>query len=415
RDNRTIASMAELMKDGWLIERSIHPRDPWVRGTDTPWRNREFKHYLTTERDNWISEGYDGENKKNYTMSMILRPGETLTRWWEPRLQKFESPDKDPLAPIRYANGQLVWEPNLEKVDLLDYCQFEKWDNISSRQRDRFEPAVHVAEFQDEQYSRPSRFAIVTASPYPVVGSRFQARVFKSDQGRDRLTVNFAGPGWGGGEEVYNFQWGGGHEEIDLLLDPFVYKSAPVYTYRMVFQAASGKSSSHQERSGLEWFRQVTDLQVSPHSLPALSLGHNVIRWCDGSDGARQVRITYTWRERNDNTAPGVVTRAVSPDRFDTLTPLLEWQPARDPDKGDEVVDYQVMLSLRPDCRWPLSPATYRNVDGPQCRWQVPESFLLPATTYCWKVRARDGRGAVGQWGEVFKFTTADKIEQASR
>ncbi|MFH1070967.1 MAG: transglutaminase-like domain-containing protein [Candidatus Glassbacteria bacterium] len=415
RDNRTVAGMAELMKDAWLIERSIHPRDPWVRGNDVSWRNREFVHYLTTERDNWISDGYDSENRKNYSMSMTLRPGEILTRWWEPRLAKFESPDKDPLAPVRYANGQLVWEPDLKKIDLLDYCHFERWDNISSRQRDGFDPAVHVAEFQDEIYSRPSRFDIPTASPYPVVGSRFQARVFKSDQGRDRLTVNFAGPGWGGGDEVYNFQWGGGTENIDLWLDPFVYKNAPVYTYRLVFLVASGKNSGRQERSGLESFRLVTDLQVSPHGLPALSLGRNVIRWRDSSPGERKVRITYTWREHSDNTPPGVVDRAVSPDRFDTLTPTLEWQPARDPDKGDGVADYQVMLSLRPDCRWPLSPATYRNVGSADCRWQVSESFLLPATTYYWKVRARDSRGAVGKWGDVFSFKTAEKIEQAKR
>ena len=32
-------------------------------------------------------------------------------------LGKFESPDKNPLVPQRYANGRLIWEPDLEKVE----------------------------------------------------------------------------------------------------------------------------------------------------------------------------------------------------------------------------------------------------------------------------------------------------------
>jgi hypothetical protein len=85
----------------------------------------------------------------------------------------------------------------------------------------------------------------------------------------------------------------------------------------------------------------------------------------------------------------------------------LSWEPATDPDQGDRVADYQVMVSLRPDCRWPLSPSLFRNVGSADCEWRVPPSFLNPATTYYWKVRARDSRGAIGPWGPVFSFTTS--------
>ncbi len=59
-------------------------------------------------------------------------------------------------------------------------------------------------------------------------------------------------------------------------------------------------------------------------------------------------------------------------------------------------------------CRWPLSMSLYRNVGGPDCEWLVPESFLNPGTSYYWRVRARDSRSAVGEWGRpddtIFKL-----------
>ncbi|MEA2063145.1 MAG: transglutaminase-like domain-containing protein, partial [Gemmatimonadota bacterium] len=159
RDNRTIASMAELEADPWLIERTIHPRDPWVRPEDSPRRNSEFVRYITTTKDNYVQHDYDEFIKKEYDMSYTLRPGEKLVRWWEPVLEKFEARNKRPLAPQRYANGQLVWEPDLEKIDILD-C-LEVIENITTGQRDGSQgPAIHVADPQDRTYTRPARFNV---------------------------------------------------------------------------------------------------------------------------------------------------------------------------------------------------------------------------------------------------------------
>ena len=406
RDNKTVASMEELMKDKWLIERTIHPRDPWERGEDIPWRNKEFARYITTERDNWINSGYDGQNSRDYNMEFTLKPGETLTRWWEPKLNKWESPDKDALVPERYANGQLVWEPDLSRIDLLDYCRIEPFYNISSTDRDGLAPEVHVEFPQDKNYDRASRFDLEVNSPYPVIGARFWGGILKHGS---QATIGFAGPGWGSGSQVYNFRWGQGAKELELDLDPSVLKNAPLYGYRMVFQFTD--SGEEETRSGLEWFKTVTDLQVSPHSLPALKLGRNVIRWRSQDESQGKVKVTYKWREKNDNTAPGSVSKADCPDSFSSLAPTLRWRAAKDPDKGDSVADYQVMVSLLPDCRWPVSMSLYRNVGGPDCQWTVPESFLNPGTTYYWRVRTRDSRGTVGQWGKIFSFKTTAGAE----
>lgn len=412
RDNRTIASLAELEKDRWLIERTIHPRDPWVRQDDPPGRNIQFVRYLITERDNWESDGYDYENKKPYSMSMTLKPCEKLIRWWEPALGKFESPDKNPLVPQRYANGQLIWEPDLEKVDLIDYIDVV--ENVTTRAQDGQNPAIHIKHIQDyELYSRAARFALHIRSPYPAVGGRFWCRLIKEDASKGQASVFYGHPGHGEGN-LYTFRWGRGTQDIELDLYPHILKDMPVYHYQIGFALKGSARADPPTQAGVDWFKSVTDLQVSPHSLPALSKGRNVIRYQDNSTGPRKVRITHKWREISDNTAPDRVTRAVSPknsEEVNTLTPTLEWYAAKDPDKGDSASDYQVMVSLRPDCRWPLSLSLYRSVGSAVCQWRVPESFLNPGTTYYWKVRARDSRGAVGQWGDVFNFKTSAKAK----
>ncbi|MEA1997143.1 MAG: hypothetical protein U9N45_05865, partial [Gemmatimonadota bacterium] len=416
RDNRTVASIEELEKDRWLIERTIHPRDPWERPEDPPGRNIQFVRYLVTERDNWESNGYDSEAFKDYDMSMALKPGETLVRWWEPKLGKFEGRDKNALVPERYANGQLIWEPDLEKIDLLDYSMFEPWDNVTSRQRDGRGPAVHINKLQTSLYPRPARFAIPIRSPYPIVGGRFRCTLVKEGgSGSDMAQVNFGGPGWGAGENLYTFRWGKGEKDIELALDPKILSISPVYLYRMIILLKGNSKAEPPTQSGLERFKSVTDIQVSPHSLPALALGRNVVRYRDSSHGpGKKLRITHTWREKNGNHPPGAVTEAVSPrsgGAVKNLTPTLKWRRAVDKDPGDRVVDYQVMVSLRPDCRRPVSPTLYRSVGSESCEWRVPASFLNPGTAYYWRVCARDSQGNIGPWGEVFGFSTAAGAE----
>ncbi|MGW8180498.1 MAG: hypothetical protein ACWGQW_17325, partial [bacterium] len=152
RDNESIASVAELENDRWLIERTIHSRDPWFRGPDPPGRNEQFVRYLTTSKDNYEERAYDDQISKHYTMAMTLKPGEQLVRWWNPVLRKFEGRDERPDIPLKYANGQLIWEPDLSKVDLKPYLLSA--DNVATSHEDGVVPAAHIADLQDALYTR---------------------------------------------------------------------------------------------------------------------------------------------------------------------------------------------------------------------------------------------------------------------
>ena len=407
RDNRTLASLAELEKEPWLIQRTIHPRDPWVKPIDPPGRNEEFVRYIVSALDNYVDTSSDSVIFTNYSMAWNLKPGMKLLRWWEPRLAKFEGSDKRAIVPSRYANGQIIWEPDLDKLDMKDYI--EVVDNVTTKwSKGGKGPAIQVDYLQDDQNSRPSRVKLPLDSPWPAVGGRFSCTMVK-DPGC-AVSVFYGEPEWSDGN-LYTYRWGSGRETDTFDLDHFIRDSQPAYHYDIGFMLNGRGKGSVPRTAGVDWFRSETDLQISPHAIPALKLGRNVIRYWDASPGQRKVRITFTWREVDDNHAPSRVSEAVSPKEAKSLTPVLEWKAVADPDPGDSVADYQVMLSLRPDCRWPLSNTVYRNLGSGETRWQVPATFLNPGTTYYWKVRSRDSRGAISDWGEIFSFTTSAKAK----
>jgi hypothetical protein len=153
-----------------------------------------------------------------------------------------------------------------------------------------------------------------------------------------------------------------------------------------------------------------TDIQVAPNSLPALSLGRNVVRYRDETPGEHKVKITHIWRERSDNTPPSAPSAAVFPADgavVKSLAPEFKWRKAVDPDKSDKVADHWIMISFDPQCRWPVATALWKLTDSGDNKFQLPDGWLNRDTTYYWKVKARDSRGVWGEWSPVFRFSTA--------
>ena len=157
-------------------------------------------------------------------------------------------------------------------------------------------------------------------------------------------------------------------------------------------------------RSGLDAVKVVVDLQLNPGSLPALSLGKNVVRYTDESAAGREVKVTYKWREREGG-KPKAPAEAVFPKDgavVDNPAPRFEWKPASSPE-GTRITDYRFQLSRRPDCAWPLSPNFDREIREAES-FQAPAGWLNPGATYYWRVAAEDENGSVSPWSKVFSF-----------
>lgn len=413
RDNRTIASLATLEHDKGLIERAVHPREmePWYLGLDPPGRNEDFVRYITSYKDNYEEHGHDSEIAKNYSMAITLRPGEKLVRWWTPELGKFEGSQSRSELPLRFANGQLIWEPDLSRVDIRPFLSVPATGNVATRKLDGKSPAIHVADLQDELYTRPSTFSIPIETPYPIVGGRFSCTLVKEGgSGLDNASIYFGRPRWESGD-LYEYRWGQGPQTVRLDFDSKILASDSKRNYDIGFAIRGNSASTPATQTGIEAFRSETDLQVAPQSLPALSLGANKIHFRQDSPQPAKVRITYKWREIDGPRPPATVTKALvaaGGNEATSLAPVLRWAPASTAEPDGKVVDYQVMVSLRPDCRWPVSTTLHRNIDSDRTEWNVPEGFLNPGTTYYWKVRARDNHGHIGEWGPVFSFRTSE-------
>jgi len=260
-------------------------------------------------------------------MAMTLKPGEKLVRWWTPKLAKYEARDRHPEVPEVYANGELIWEPDLRRFDIQPFLDLPSYANISTKASDKQIPAIHIADLQDDQYTRPSVFSIPIKSPYPIVGARFFCTLSKQgDSSLDTASISFGNPGWDSAD-LYEYRWGRGPQSVSLDLDSKLRNSASSYQYAIGFSMRGNAGSKPPTQSGLEAFRSETDLQVSANSLPALALGKNTVHFRSQSSNPIRVKITHRWKESYDG-PPDKIKSAIDPgegQEIATLTPILKW------------------------------------------------------------------------------------------
>lgn len=88
-------------------------------------------------------------------------------------------------------------------------------------------------------------------------------------------------------------------------------------------------------------------------------------------------------------------------DTLHTLTPLFKWEKAIDFDAAD-LVSYILMIDIHNDFS---NPFIYQNITNTS--FELTE-YLIPDSTYFWKVIAEDSHGSQTLSREVFKFTVGN-------
>ncbi|MFC2075772.1 transglutaminase domain-containing protein [candidate division KSB1 bacterium] len=425
-DNKTVASMAELDTNSGWVARTYKP----YRWFITPGNNRKFIYKPETDPagpglallydtmdDNYVETGYDKWLYTEQTMDMTLRPGEKMVRWWKPVLRKHYD-QKLTHEPPRYANGRIVFKPDFSKYT---YDGFISRRNIAFKAEDGKMPVVHVDKLQDRVHDRASSLTIPMNSPYVMVGGYIDTKYYKGGTARlDRVSLAAdLDPVQHRTSSLWNYySWGYAGAESRAVLDDKMVKDGRVgsYSYRAMYTISADKSHENEPavypliyggQSGLDHVKLVADIQVNPSSLPALSRGKNVIKYSDQTDKPHSLKVTYKWREIDDQHVPDAPKSAASPkdgSRIRGLAPKLEWAASNDAD-GDKIVCYRVQLSLRSDCAWPLNTSFDRDVRS-GTSFQAAEGWLNPGTTYYWRVKAEDSNGNWSDWSDIWSFST---------
>ncbi len=302
RNNETIASEAEVVRDHDLVKRThtygIDRGDS--RATD------EFSASLY---------GYEGKRKgelggrTKHTMAYTLRPGESMEWRWDHIGKQYtagtEAPDgkwrKDGEGDLavwgerayeNMRNGVMRYVPNLE--DSIYRKGVESESNIAVVREDGIRPAIHP--FKTGQ----TAWVIWRiASAYVIVGGKIQAR-FHREGVEDLLRVKLSRDGkkW---ETLWTAQTTGDFCEEVILDDKLSPRGFPQYEYFLQIEMAANMEKGDV---GVDRIEFITDVQMSLLGLPELELGENQVRYTDETEEPRRIRITHSWMERTAWSSP---------------------------------------------------------------------------------------------------------------
>ena len=306
------------------------------------------------------------------TMAMTLRPGEALTwRWGHTTPIKYLG-HQPPVFPKSFANGLWEFAPDFTK---------ETWRKGAGT-------IIGISSGTDGLSVTNQKSGVVVwqmQSPYPFIGGRLEV---------DGSGVTFA------------FSWDGetwSAFERDAFDAQFPLLSPVHYQYYLKCQLTGS--------ARLKRLRIVNDLQMAPLALPGMMVGTNTFTFSDATVGTRQLRITHDWVERSAAQAPPAPLKPMHPadgGESDGTDIVFQWPAAADA-HGSAITDYHFELSAYPDMRWPLSmnftKLNSRTADRGNPRYTLPAPGLLtPDRAYFWRVRAQNQAGVWGTWSPTWSF-----------
>jgi hypothetical protein len=365
RDNRTIASEQDLVRDHDLIKRSH------TQGILNPDKRANDEWEASIYVFEGVPEG-DRRCETGTSMNMVLRPGEAITwRWGHGDPVKYHGSEK-PRNPDLICNGLWEYRPDFSG---------ELWKKGTSVVENIQTTAGEVTAREGNTGS----IVWIVRSPYVLVGGRLEV-----EGNGAKFSLSWDGKSW---------------TDVGTDLSKLFPPDGPArYEYKLRCELGSG---ARLKRLGI-----VNDLQMAPLALPAMSVGDNKFVYTDQSPGGRKVRITHDWVERSASRPPDAPAAPVFPvngGEIDGDDLVFRWLPAKDPD-GDRIADYHFELSDRPDMKWPLSTNFYKLISNTPDRgkeqYTLPHGGLLaPDQTYYWRVRAKDEKGLWGAWSPTWNFT----------
>ncbi|HEY2414842.1 MAG TPA: hypothetical protein VGI40_21535 [Pirellulaceae bacterium] len=365
RDNRTIASEQDIVRDHDLIKRT-HTHGI-LRPEERAGDEREASIY--------VFEGeITGDRNANQGsgMNMKLRPGESLVwRWGHTEPVKYFGSQQHKF-PERVCDGLWEYRPDFSK---------ETW----RKGADSAQGIVAAEDGLAAVAGTSGEIVWSIQSPYVLVGGELQV-----DGTNPQFDISWDGKNW---------------ESVGSDLDSFF---PCVGTARYAYYVRCRLSDAARLRG----LKIVNDVQMAPLALPEMGVGENRFTYSDESVGERQVRITHEWIERSASVPPAAPAAAISPadgGEAEGTDIVFQWQPAIDPD-GGKIADYHFELSARADMKWPLSMSfakmISRTADAGSAQYCLKSpGELNPDCKYYWHVRAKDAKGVWGPWSTTWSFT----------
>lgn len=406
RDNETIASEAEIVRDHDLVKRThtygISRKDS--QATD------EFSASLY---------GYEGKRsgerggRSTHSMKYILRPGESMEWRWDHIGKEYTSGTEPPenrwrkngegslrvwgeQAYDNMRNGVMRYKPDL--TNPVSHKGMESESNM----------AAYDGGICPDKEGQPAKITWKIASAYVIVGGKIRVRFHRAGvEDLFKIKLSSDGKEW---ETIWTTQNTGKFSEEVVFDDRLSPRGTPQYSYFLQVEIRAETDRSHV---GIDSIEFITDVQMSLLGLPELELGENLIKYTDETEGSRQIRIAHSWMERTAWRRPSV-PKQIAPTHdaiVEGTRVKFNWNPPDDPESS-KVVDYHFQLSHRADMRWPMSPNFDKLVSKTEMRgkteWITPYTGLLnPDTDYYWRVRARNAHGIWGKWSEVSSFKCA--------
>ena len=398
RDNKTIASEAQIVADHDLMKRT-HTYGP--RHDDNRMRDETSSalHY------------YEGERKGEHpsltahTMDFTLRPGEAITWAWyadnkyhgkEYEGSKANLWNKRWRLIANVMNGELTYAPDFSDPSTLKYLET---GGVELRKSGPFGGGIYLL-------GDSGAVVLPVESAYPVVGGRLEIDFARRDMEAEKVKVSLSfdqGENW---KEIWTCT-GSEYARMYIDLDEFFPTADPArYSYSLRFDLVSGCDEPVVCLKGL-YLRST--LQMARFAMPGVSLGRNSFIYTDQSPAGRKVKITHAWRECSSPVVPGRPAGAVYPPDGGSVEGALFTFKWHLPASGAPAADYEFQLSNYEDMRRVLSPNFHKLISHTANRgtasYELPYLGLLnPGQTYYWRVRARSREGVWGRWSKIFSF-----------